>query len=318
MNKNTTFFLFALLLISIVSSAQEYTVEYSFRTYEPLVDANLLDESDPYVDGSGRELYRAIPIGFPFNYHEEAYNSIRVGQNGYVLFESGGGFKSFINVFECRQMNFQGDPSLSPIYYEVSGETGDRIFKLEYVKSGFVNDEEEEDYINYQLWIYENCDVFEIHIGESSIDSAETDLFYNNRPSAFMGYGNYFPNFFYILGGNVIDPVLQTNPLYTLDSVPNSGSVYTFRNCFVSLDEKEETTFAIYPNPTSDQVNLQFNETLTGSTLRIVDLSGQTVYTAILSSTNTHSIDTDFLKQGVYIVTIESATAVYSKKLVKK
>ena len=46
-----------------------------------------------------------------------------------------------------------------------------------------MNDSEQDDYINYQLWIYEYCNVFEFHIGELSIAPLESDLFFNNaRP----------------------------------------------------------------------------------------------------------------------------------------
>jgi hypothetical protein len=148
MIRRTTLFLAILLSVPTIVFSQAYTVEHSVNTYEPLINANLLNENNPLTDANGSELYQAIPIGFDFNYHNISFDSLKVGENGYVIFEQNDVFESFINIFECNQMNFQDDPLLSPIYYEVSGEPGNKIFKLEYVKSGVVNDFEEDDYIN--------------------------------------------------------------------------------------------------------------------------------------------------------------------------
>lgn len=310
-----------LLAISIcipnIIFSQDYTIVHNVNTYEPLNNGILLNESNPAIDGSGSELYQAIPIGFDFTYHNISYNELKVGQNGYVIFEQNGVFESFINIFECNQMNFQNDPLLSPIYYEVSGEPGNQIFKLEFVKSGFVNDAEQDDYINYQLWIYEYCNVFEFHIGDLSIDSAETDLFYNNAPAPFMGYGKNNPFTFYVLDGSLTSPTLSLSASNSLDSIPNPNSVYTFRNCFVKIAEEEASSFSIYPNPASDIVNFIFNEALEESELTILNLNGQIVYSEILSPNIAYSLNTDFLTQGIYLINIKSASTTYSTKLVK-
>lgn len=319
MINKTILFIPLFLSISIIGYSQGYTVEYSSNSYESLVNAIVIDESNYTIDGSGSELYKPIPIGFDFTYNGTIYDSLQVGENGYVTFTTNNVFESFINIFECPQMNFQDDPLLSPIYYEVSGNSGEQIFKLEFVKSGFVNDSEEDDYVNYQLWIYENCGVFEIHMGEVSINPAELDLFYNNSTAPFMGYGANNPFFFYILAGNTVAPILQTNALNTLNSVPDSGSVYTFRNCYLNLtqEEVEENSINIYPNPASEIVEINFNKGMEGSELRILNLSGQTIYSDFLKETNTYTLNIDFLSLGVYFVHIKSPTATYSSKLVK-
>lgn len=306
------------LLTTSILSAQSYTVQHSTSNYEPLVNAVLLDESNPSIEPSGSDLYQAIPIGFDFVYHDVSFNSMLVGENGFVKFEHNNTFQSFINIFECPQMNFQNDSLLSPIYYEVSGDPGNQIFKLEFVKSGFVNDAEQEDYINYQLWLYEDCNVFEFHFGDISIDSAEFDLFYNNAPAPFMGYGNNYPYFFYVLDGSLTAPTLSFNAANSLDSVPNPNSVYTFRNCYASISEKETKTFDVYPNPASDVINLSFTEIIEDSELSILNINGELVYSEVLTSGDSYTINTESLAKGIYVVNIKSDETFYSTKLVKQ
>lgn len=313
--KSKTLILTVLLSVQTIIFSQNYTVEHSESTYLPLSNANLVDETNAGVDGSGSELYQAIPIGFDFVYHNNSFNSLKVGQNGYVIFEQNGVFKSFINIFECNQKNFQDNPLLSPIYYEVSGEPGNQIFKLEFVKSGFVADSEENDFINYQLWIYEYCNVFEFHFGEKSIDSLEFDLFYNGSPAPFIGYGNNNPYIFYVLDGSLTFPSLSTNAAHSLDSVPNINSVYTFRNCYLDVIENESNSVKIYPNPVSDQINFSIDDGGEEAKLSIMNLNGQIVLNEEIYSDS--SFDVSFLSQGVYIVNVVSYSKTYSTKFVK-
>ena len=318
MKKRTILLLAISLCVTNVISAQSYSVEHSVNTYEALINATLLNESNSETDPSGGELYQAIPIGFDFTYHGISFNSLLVGENGYVKFEENGIFKSFINIFECPQMNFQDNSLLSPIYYEVTGNPGNQIFKLEFVKSGFVNDIEQDDYVNYQLWIYENCNVFEFHIGDMSINPAELDLFYNNAPAPFMGYGNNNPYFFYVLDGSLTAPTLIFSATNSLSSIPNTNSVYTFRNCYANIIESNVNSFGIYPNPASDFINITFNEIIEESQLSILNLNGQLIYKDILTSGNSYNLNTQFLPQGIYLINIESDKAIYSSKLVKQ
>jgi len=318
MKRRTTLFLAISLCLPTFLFAQDYTVEYSVNNYEPLSNANLLNESNPTIDPSGSERYQAIPIGFDFTYHDISFNSLKVGENGYVIFEQNGVFESFINIFECKQMSFKDSALLSPIYYEVSGDPGNQIFKLEFVKSGFVNDSQEDDYINYQFWIYEYCNVFEFHFGDLSIDPTELDLFYNNATAPFMGYGNNNPYLFYVLDGSLTSPVLTSNASNSLDSIPNPNSTYTFRNCFLNIKDDKKKAFSIYPNPASEFVNLTFSNNIETSELTILNLNGQIVYTDILTTSSSYNFNTSFLSPGIYVIEITSAKTTYSTKLVKQ
>ena len=103
-----------------------------------------------------------------------------------------------------------------------------------------------------------------------------------------------------------------------MKSIINGNKAYSFRNCFVQIDEKEVIPFSIYPNPASNLISLTFSDVIEESKLSILNLNGQAVYTDVLASGNSYSLDTRFLTQGIYIVNIESATELYSTKLVKQ
>jgi hypothetical protein len=315
MLNNTTLILSFWLMITANVFCQNYTASYSSEPYTQLTNGILVDESAPTLASDGSEIYNAIPIGFNFNYHNSTFDSLKVGQNGYVIFEENVSTHSFINIFECQQINFQYNPSLSPIYYEVSGIPGDRIFKLEFVNSGFLHDTEENDYISYQLWIYENCNSFEFRFGNKSIELSETDLFYNNAPAPFMGYGKNSPFVFYVLAGSHTAPNLSTSALSSLDSVPNINNVYTFKNCFASINEEPVETFTIYPNPTSSFVNFTVQMQHVDAELVINDLNGKVVFKDVVKD-NKYTLNTNILPQGIYVVTLRSDIYMVSKKLI--
>ena len=103
MKRRTTLLVVISLCVTNIMSAQSYTVDYNVMNYEPLVNANLLNESNPEIELSGSELYKAIPIGFDFLYHDMTFDSLLVGGIGFVKFEQDGIFESlltFLNVLK--------------------------------------------------------------------------------------------------------------------------------------------------------------------------------------------------------------------------
>lgn len=77
---------------------------------------------------------------------------------------------------------------------------------------------------------------------------------------------------------------------------------------------EEISTFndwTMYPNPSSTELNIKTSE---NTTLRIVDLSGKTIYTQFMT-TNFTNISTEDWNTGVYFVTIEYKNTIETKKL---
>ena len=76
MKRRTILFLTILLCAPIIATAQGYTIEHSLNNYEPLVNANLVNKSNPETNPSGSDRYSSIPIGFDFMFYDISYDSL--------------------------------------------------------------------------------------------------------------------------------------------------------------------------------------------------------------------------------------------------
>lgn len=79
----------------------------------------------------------------------------------------------------------------------------------------------------------------------------------------------------------------------------------------------DEIYVSIYPNPTSDQLHLKLPSEHSFS-LKIVDTKGAIIKTEEVTSSSEHSIKTDDLKTGVYIISIESSSFKKSWRFIKQ
>lgn len=296
---------------------QAYSVEYSSESYIPLSDATLLDESDPDVVGAGYDLYKAIPIGFTYQFSGNNYDSLRIGELGYASFADGTTEEYFISIFNCLLKDFNDTPSESPIYYETSGELGNRIFKCDFIKKGFLFDTDNDDYINFQLWLYESCNNFEVRIGEISIDPLETDLYFSANTCAGIGYGKYSPTNNFFLSGSPTTPIIvEDDGLAALITEPDPETVYLFSNCSLALDAIEEKSFEIFPNPANESVFIKFNALDEVKEIELINAQGQIINAAITKDINLITFDTSDLQPGIYFVQMSLKKSIISKKLI--
>lgn len=313
--KHPLLFLAFALFSPLFLTAQNYTITYSSETYTPLAGATLLDESNPDIIGLGYELYQPIPIGFSFDLWGDSYDSLRVGELGYVSFNNGVADKHYISIFDCFLKDFQDNPALSPIYYETTGTPGDQVFKLEFVNKGFINDSEDNDYVNFQLFIYESCSEFEVRIGSFSTEPSEIDLYFNNSTMALIGTGQYNPGLYYGLAGDPTNPNLQSDALMTLSAEPDSGTVYHFSECNLSLEEENTLAFELYPNPANHQINLITNSITGISEIRLLNMMGQQI--AQYPATQT-VIDVSSFEKGVYFVSVVLDNEIITQRFIKQ
>lgn len=72
-------------------------------------------------------------------------------------------------------------------------------------------------------------------------------------------------------------------------------------NCSLSLDSFEITEIKLYPNPTTDKLNLLSNEI---TAYKIYDTNGRLLLN--ISSFNSNQIDVSFLNPGVYILEVKN------------
>jgi acetyl esterase/lipase len=84
-------------------------------------------------------------------------------------------------------------------------------------------------------------------------------------------------------------------------------------NCVNGLAETAEETFTVFPNPASDAIMVSVQAMNLGSAYMLVDLTGRTVLSGVLSETTT-AIPIGLLKNGTYVLTIGNS----SQKVVVK
>jgi PKD repeat protein len=81
--------------------------------------------------------------------------------------------------------------------------------------------------------------------------------------------------------------------------------------CFTQIDEVAADLFAMYPNPASDQVNLQIP---TGSNINVVDLVGNLIFETKSSSEMT-TLDVSNFSGGLYLVTVRHGGKAWTQRL---
>lgn len=146
---------------------QMYTFQKDSSEYLPLSDATLISGDQPWWD----TVY-AVPVGFDFTYYDKKFSEVSL-YLGTLYFNTdyySMGVNDTIYVFytflrELIDLGFGTDHSLSPVSYKVEGSPGNRILKIEYdhVHLDFANDTE--NWISYQIWLYEYNGTIEVHYG---------------------------------------------------------------------------------------------------------------------------------------------------------
>jgi hypothetical protein len=164
-------------------------------------------------------------IGFHFSYNGGSYDSICLKPEGQVSFD--GTLQNCISL--GRDLRYKADTAgnFSYIRYQTIGSIGQRIFMLEFSKIGMESDPRE--YINVQLWLYEQAGEIELHYGPNSYAVAKDSSsmivvgalsFQQTAPqNGYLIYGN--PS--HAQGATMSAP----NSFHFLTGIPANGTVYT-------------------------------------------------------------------------------------------
>jgi hypothetical protein len=78
-----------------------------------------------------------------------------------------------------------------------------------------------------------------------------------------------------------------------------------------------ELKMATYPNPVSDQLTVQLTEEMKGSTVSLINISGQKVYSELSKDLNL-KINMAKMPAGIYVLTIVNKTKSSAIKVVKE
>ncbi|WP_430613820.1 T9SS type A sorting domain-containing protein [Flavobacterium sp. JP2137] len=228
-------------------------------------------------------------------------------------------------------------PSESPLKYQVDGVAGNRILKIDVANAVNGNEYFENDTktmrINFQMWFYEATEQIEFRYGANTI--TDFDLFFNDYSSNEVKTPNFavmlaktilVTNEFdqeeselievYSLQGTSESPTgaLSSSELGRLDSYPNSGRVFQFKNANLGIDKKAPGTIALYPNPTTDVLHLALDQEVSAVAYTIFNVLGKSVQSGVYQNNQAPILVSD-LSQGIYFIKVGNYKTV---KFIKK
>jgi hypothetical protein len=86
----------------------------------------------------------------------------------------------------------------------------------------------------------------------------------------------------------------------------------------LAVAQNKLSNFQIYPNPTSNFINLSFENNLESATIKVISILGQTLLQKQNLSGNNLNIDVSILSKGMYIIEIKDGFSVMNAKFIKK
>lgn len=316
-------FVWAILVVGTGAQAQTFPYTFTATTddYVPLANATSLNNGELWDDPE-----YVVPIGFEFDLFGQSINelSFDFGLGGIVgALDNGENFISLLIPYgsDIADRGLLTGKSKSEIRYQTEGAPGSRIFKLEWDNAGFYYEMDEnetnDDFVNFQLWLYEGSNIIEVRFGESSI--ADPDLVHEFAGSPLVGLvdtivggGSDVASLFYLNGdpqSPSVDFVGELEELFFLSSVldgsPADGQIYRFAPNVSSLfgPSLVASDVQAWPTVAADRVTLYWPgwETVQGLVqARIIDAQGRTFGTPVAITESMTEISVTHLPAGAY------------------
>ena len=101
---------------------------------------------------------------------------------------------------------------------------------------------------------------------------------------------------------------------------PHAGNMYgtvTVTSSTAGISENKLLSFEMYPNPVSDELNIQLPSGSEKAEVSIFDYTGRLVSSKTISSNDT-SIDVQSISKGIYIIRVASNTKIGVQRFIKK
>lgn len=316
MKKIIPVFITALLIQSIAWAQQGYTFSQSTGTYTDLASPQVISGTNWDQDNY------EIPVGFNFIFDNLTVDSVIVDDNGSIYFTNGTDLKSIDGFYADLAASTTNTPS--NISYLLTGTAGSRILKVQWKNAGFYGTTSvlPNEYVNFQVWLYEGSNKLEIRVGSSVITSGSTIFGTAGGPDVGLALTITQQNFsgIYLQGSPSTPTVVNLTNATTFPSLsapPANGTVYIFsRNISSIAKDLNNPAVSVYPNPTSDFLTItglaDFKE---ATAVKVFDLSGKVVLAETLKMNN--NIDLSQLNKGTYFLEITNGRNRIGKNIIK-
>lgn len=98
----------------------------------------------------------------------------------------------------------------------------------------------------------------------------------------------------------------QDGEIYIAD--PTSGSIYKLTDASLSIDDNGLQTISVYPNPTKEELNIDFSNYNSGNSIELViyNIQGKAVKSVQKNTETIQKIDTSGLSKGFYVLKIKT------------
>jgi len=288
------------------------TVPYNEITNDSIVTnfatSNVFDITQLY----GETFYF---YGIPFTFGPNAI--VTVGKyNNLAVFTD-----STLIIFDAANAKLDSINPTSKKSYSITGGPGMRLLKIQYKNLKLTNGAVG-NYVNLQIWYYQQTGIVEYHYGPRSSNNAN-GFTTSNGPQIGTFYSkNDFSSCYeklWIKGtpsSIVLDTIANYN-FFAMTGIPDSGTVFRFTPRFnttgiQNLKMKNDNTI-LFPNPASEFIKIENskNEKLQ---IEIYSSIGEIILSKQIQNPETLSINS--LSAGVYFVKIISEDkSVTTKKI---
>lgn len=321
-----TLFLSLIALLSVQNIIAQYTFSMYNQPYQDLTNPISLNNNMTWEFPN-----YTIPIGFDFYFANDALNTFYISSafSPAIIVSSTNLTNTISEIIPfgigiCdRNINYiTFEPELgsaSPISYQLTGNVGNRIFKLEYKNVGFendiwVNDERASDYANFQLWCYETSNIVEFRYGDSHFEHFSDSFNDETGPLVcvlpFANINGPTQNGIILQGAADNPSVSYSTSVSYINGVPPNGTVYRFTPITASIQqENKKNLCSIAPNPAQDFFKIQNIDNLKEG--YIYDTFGKLVFTFY-----NNTVDISHFTKGMYLVkTLDSSQRVFTNIL---
>lgn len=333
--RKTIYLLFSFCLVGTSLWAQEpyYYLSIESEPYQPLENPVSLSLGNPWDDPDYN-----MPIGFDFNFFGETITDLNIDDaflGGIVSVDGEADTAHLFIVYgsDLIDRGYGSPTSQSEVRFQIEGEPGSRIFKLEWSNAGFYNEVvdfgENESYINVQLWLFEASQAIEIHFGDSIINPDYNP--HDGLPGPLIGlvedfsYASGNIGALHAVFGEGDAPILETigndgiDTLSTfLENHPSTGIVYRFNSPVSSVQETDKSVeVKVFPSLVSQQVQIQVVNSDEEGLVRLVNLNGQVLEQRVFSRGRAELNLLDY-SAGIYLIQVVINDQIYTKKVYKQ
>lgn len=325
---------FSVLLVNINFFAQENPY-ISFTTME---DYNELTNPISVNDGEiwDEETIYTIDFDFDFLIYDHNFSSINVHAGGDISFPGYGYKRIFVyhTPFGGHYLRDKGiTSSISKIDYEVVGEEGQYIIKIQWENAGFVqwfSTSDTSDYVDFQIWIYQEDASIQLRFGSNQTDpgtygypEAQSDP--DPGPSPAFRFDSCHNVLHYYSDAD--DPsTIFLNVCYPnyafIDGTPSEGITYTIiQDYYVGIANKAIDNISLFPNPAINTIHIKgIPEISDVESLEVLNVYGKILLKADVRNSEDPEIHIDLrdLPAGIYFLKVNARDYTFTKEFIKK